>query len=65
LVSSPSVSDPGFNPNIRSASIEEDDFFGVFGGVDFFLDPSDSLVLNIEVNLFDVNSIQGGLRFKF
>jgi hypothetical protein len=37
----------------------------VFGGVDFFLDPSDSLVLNIEVNLFDVNSIQGGLRFKF
>ena len=53
------------NPNISPAKIEEDDFFGVFGGLDIFLDPKDAIALNIEVSLFDVNSIQGSLRFKF
>jgi len=57
------ISGPGPFPEIAPAKIEEDDFVGVFGGMDFFLDPKDSLVLNIEVSLFDVNSIQGSLRF--
>jgi hypothetical protein len=65
LVSAPSVSDPGFNPNINPVDIEEEDLFGVFGGLDIFLDPKDAMALNIEIGLFDVNSIQGSLRFKF
>jgi len=65
VVSFPTVSDSGFNENISPADIEEDDFFGVFGGLDIFLDPKDAIALNVEVSLFDVNSIQGSFRFKF
>ena len=60
-----SATAPIANPNIEAVDLVEDNTLGVFGGVDIFLDPTDALALNLEVSLFDVNSIRGGLRFAF
>lgn len=53
------------DPTIGPSDIEEDDLFGVFGGIDFFLDPADRVAFNLEASLFDVNSFRAGLRFNF
>jgi hypothetical protein len=45
--------------------IEEDDNVGIFGGVDIYLDPTESVALNLELNLFDVNAFRAGLLVVF
>lgn len=45
--------------------IEEDDNFGVFGGVDFFLDRDRETAINLEVHLADENAFLIGFRVGY
>ncbi len=45
--------------------LEEDDNFGIFGGVDIFLDRTEKTALNFEVSLFDQDSFRAAIRREF
>lgn len=52
----------GFSDKV---DLEEDDNFGIFGGVDIFLDRSAKTALNFEVSLFDQDSFHAAIRRQF
>jgi hypothetical protein len=52
----------GFQAN---PDIKEDDNFGVFFGLDIFLDLSEMTTLNFEVSLIDQDSFQAAIRRAF
>jgi hypothetical protein len=52
----------GFQAN---PDIKEDGNFGIFFGLDFFLDRSEKTALNFEVSLIDQDSIQAAIRRAF
>lgn len=52
----------GFSDKV---DLEEDDNFGIFGGVDIFIDRSEKTAINFEVSLFDQDSFRAAIRREF
>ena len=56
------IRSPDFSADL---DLEEDDNFGIFGGVDIFLDRTEKTALNFEVSLFDQDSFRAAIRREF
>lgn len=52
----------GFRAN---PDLKEDDNFGIFGGLNIFLDRSESTALNFEISLIDQDSFRAAIRRAF
>ena len=52
-------------PLVSDLDLEEDDIFGLFFGVEFFLDRAAKTVIDIGVTLFDQDSFKVGVRREF
>jgi len=61
-----SAPDSNFSNGFQAkADIKEDGNFGIFFGLDFFLDRSEKTVLNFEVSLIDQDSFMAAVRRSF